>query len=126
MFRAWRVKIRSFLTSQEIQDQAAKLKEAFDIQLYAKRQAEVDSLEGETVANLVQSLEHVESACITVGSLAILKYTGNGGPMIHVRQLTAAEMRALAKYPDLHKHPEKFFQSLDEATQVISVEPADE
>jgi hypothetical protein len=102
----------------------AQVEQALQAHLLHKQQAEVGSREGETVANLVKALEGVPAACITVGALAILKFEVDGQPRFHARRLSAREMQALERFPDLHKHPEKFFESLADAVALPEIEQA--
>jgi hypothetical protein len=87
------------------------------------RQAEVNSREGETIANLTRALAQVPAACITIGSLVILKYQVDGQPILHPRELTAREMRALERFPDLQKNPARFLESLADAVAIPSTTP---
>ena len=123
VFRIWRERAKSGLTSREARERLAQMESMLRVQLLDKHQAEVSSKEGETVANLVRALEQVPSACITFGSLAVLKYHVNGEPVFHARHLSAMEVQALGRFPDLHKHPEKFFESLADAVALPEIEP---
>jgi hypothetical protein len=100
------------------------VEQAIQLQLLDKHRADVNGREGETVANLIRSLEGVSSACITIGSLVILKYQVDGEPCFHARQLTATELNAVERFPDLHKHPERFFESLADAAALPPIDPA--
>lgn len=126
MFRWWRSKAQAGLTSSEVRDRSTKLEHALQLQILDKHQAEVNSREGETVANLLDSLEGVSAACITVGSLVILKYETDAGPVFHARQLSPSELRAVERFPDLHKNPKKFFESLADAVALPPMEEPDD
>jgi hypothetical protein len=101
----------------------AKVQRAIDMHLLHQRQAEINSKEGKTVAELFAALEEVPSACITIGSLVVLKYQVNGTTQLGARQLTDEEIKAVERYPDLHLRPDRFFEGLAEAVACIRAEP---
>lgn len=125
MLEQWRARSRKGLTSAEAQELMASLRQRLRNEVDGKVQAEIDSRNGETVSNLIQALENVSSACVTIGSLALIKATVRGEPQIIVRQLSATEVEILARYPDLHKTPERFLEILADGVRVQAIEAAE-
>lgn len=120
--RRFSVKAQDGLTAAEALDRLAVIERALTLQLHDKHQAAVNSQEGATVANLIQALNQTPSACLVFGSLVIVKFEKDGKPEVHARQLSAAEIKALERYPDLHKKPETFFESLADLIKLPSLD----
>jgi hypothetical protein len=115
VFERWK------LTGNEQRQQMAKVQRAIELHLLSQRQAEINGREGATVANLFAALDGIPSACITIGSLVILKYQVNGQPQLHARQLSDKELEAIELFPDLHTRPDRFFECLADAVALLPI-----
>lgn len=98
-------------TVPEVVAEATRALQAKTIDRY---QAEVDALNGSTVANLLNSIDEVTDATVKVGSILILK----SNVRIDVRVLTAIERTAIEKYPGLLQDPAGFDRALAEIKQL--------
>jgi hypothetical protein len=113
---------RSRLTAADTKRVASEVARRINLEIAGKPQAEVNSINSTAVADLIQALETVPSACIVIGTLAIVKTQMDGETQVTAKDLTALEMRALARYPTLRKHPSEFFAALNDSIRALLLE----
>jgi hypothetical protein len=119
-WRRARAVLRQGLSSNEIRNQASKLERAVELIGLDDRQSQVDERTWLAVAGLVESLENVSCACIKASSLLLVKYSGQSGPVLVVRQLTQQELAAWARFPEIQDgRPEKVLSSLAHAVEAL-------
>lgn len=76
------------------------------------RQAQVDEKVAAAVSGLVNSFADVPRACVRVGSIFFVKYSGSSGPVVLARNLSQVEIRAMERFPEIQRDPEKAFEAL--------------
>jgi len=82
-------------------DQLTKLERAIDLQTHLRTQSEVDERQGDVVAKLITSLENTPNAVIQIGSVLLVKISGD----ILVRNLTQRELAIYERNPALFRDP---------------------
>ena len=106
-----------------MQKRIAELDQSLTIYTVAKAQAEVDSLNTASVANLIASIADVPNAVARVGALAVIKYTDEGqDPLLFVRTLSALERKALEKSPGIQRNARHFFELLASTVYQLSID----
>ena len=109
-FQRFKAAFKYASQSPQALESLVKLQRAIELQLLHKHQAEVDSLQGDAVAKLIESLGSTESAVVQIGSLLLVKL--NGG--IVTRNLTQRELAYLEGHPLLYRSPELILEKLHE------------
>lgn len=112
------------MTSTEMAERMEKVERGIELHLLHKKQAEIDSLQGEAVAKLLTALESTPTALIQIGSVLLIKIDG----VPAVRNLTQQELIYLEQNPALLRNPAGIFEALQEvcreslplATKLIS------
>jgi ribosomal protein S13 len=117
--QAW-ARIRRRLTSDDVKELAAKAERAATLRVLDSGQAEVDNRIADTLSKIVEALNDVPNACIRAGSFLLVKYPGSQGPVILGRNLSALEVRALERYPEIQRDPPKALESLALAISDLS------
>jgi hypothetical protein len=102
----------------ELKKRLFKVERAFELAQIDIRQAQVDSIQAQAVRDLLAQLETVNRACVQIGSLLIVKFTVEDKTAVIIRNLTQAEIRVLAEYPEIQNSPEGALAAL--ATAVVS------
>lgn len=115
---AW---MRKAVGSDEVKDRLIKVERAIELQHLDSKQADVDSKIGETVGQLIASLDEIPQACLQAGSILLIKYHDGRGPVLLMRSLSQLEIRALERYPEIQMRPREALQALSAA--VTSLEP---
>jgi hypothetical protein len=105
-------KIKKFLTSDDVNNLMVKTERAIELRYLDGQQAEVDNKVADTLSKLIAALADVPSAFVQVGSILIIKYPGPQGPELRTRQLTQLDLRALERFPEIQREPQKAFESL--------------
>jgi hypothetical protein len=114
-FRFLAARTKDAITSSELTDRLHKVERGIELHLLHKRQAEIDSLQGDAVAKLLSALETTPSALIQIGSVLIVKVDG----VPAVRNLTQQELIHLQRNPGLLMSPATIFEALQEAVPQI-------
>lgn len=125
IFRQSKAKAIEALTSQELQDRLIKVERALELEYLDLKQAEVDVREGQAVANLVAALRDIPRACLRVGSILLIKYSVDDVPVLVSRPLSQLEIRALERYPEIQRVPEKALEALTMAIENLELPSAD-
>ncbi|HEY6785719.1 MAG TPA: hypothetical protein VI365_00250, partial [Trebonia sp.] len=105
-------KIKRSLTSEDVKEILIKAQRAAELRCLDAQQAEVDNKIADTLGKVIDSLSDVPSACIQAGSILIVKYSGPQGPVLMVRSLSQLEVRALERFPEIQREPQKTLESL--------------
>jgi hypothetical protein len=112
-YRAFVTRLRNAETSDELADRLQRVERGIELHLLHKKQAEIDSLQGEAVAKLLTALESTPSALIQIGSVLLVKV--DGIPV--VRNLTQQELTYLERNPSLLRNPAAILDALQAAGQ---------
>jgi hypothetical protein len=121
--RRAKAKAIKLFSSKEMQVRLYKVERAIELVALDAHQAAFDSKEAEAVSTLLQSLENIPQACIRLGSIFLVKFQDDRGPILLIRNLSQLEMRALQKYPEIQTEPRKALEAL--ATAVSEMENDD-
>jgi hypothetical protein len=124
-FRRVRTMARRGVTSQEVTSRLTKLERAIELAHVDARQADVDFKEAQAVAELLASLADVPQACVRIGSIFVVKYAGNSGPVILCRNLSQLELRAIERYPEIQREPGCAFDALATAISTLQCDAED-
>jgi DNA-binding response OmpR family regulator len=111
----WRTAKTTFqrgLASDAVITRLCKVERAIELTYLDTRQSQVDATEAAAAADLFTALADVPRACIRLGSIFLVKYTDPEGPVIHCRNLSPLEMRALDRYPEIQTNPELALEAL--------------
>jgi hypothetical protein len=112
--RFW-MQSREIATHEEIQNRLFKIERIAETRLLEKPQAEANKAHASAVATILKSLEHVNSACIQIGNILLVKFAPNKThASVMVRTLSPVEMRALEKNQTLLKDPATIIQKLEQ------------
>lgn len=123
IIRRAKAKLRPDLSSQEALILRAKLEQAAELIAIGERQAKVNQTSASAVSTVLASLNEIPAACVQVGTILIIKYTDNHGPVVLIRPLSALELKLLERFPGILQNPRNAIEML--ATAVISVEAAE-
>ena len=121
--RVWAV-FRRGLTAEEVASRLIKVERAIELAHLDARQADVDQKEASAIAELFGSLTDVPQACLRIGSIFIVKYPGDGGPVLLCRNLSQLELRALERYPEIQRDPRRALDSLATALSTFERDDA--
>ena len=124
IFRRSKAKAVEALGSKELQDRLVKVERALELEYLDIKQADVDVREAQAVANLIAALKDIPRACQRVGSILLIKYSVDDVPVLVSRPLSQLEMRALERYPEIQRVPEKALEALVMAMENLEL-PAD-
>jgi hypothetical protein len=119
IFDRWRAKAKDALSAEEAVIRLAKVERAVELRLLDLEQAQVNDQESLAIARLIESLAEIPEACIVVGSLVLVKLQRSGQPVFLSRSLSPREMKALERFPELHKDPGRFFEALSLAVSEL-------
>jgi hypothetical protein len=111
-YRAFVARLKTGLTAAELSDRLKKVERGIDLHLLHKKQAEVDSLQGDAVAKLLKALAGTPNAVIQIGSVLLIKVDG----VPAVRNLSQRELMFLELNPSLLRNPSAFLDALQQAT----------
>lgn len=125
----WRrasAKVKAIHDSEEIAERRVQMQRALDIALIEGRQAEVDVKAAEAAARLISSLENVAQGCLRAGSVLVVKYQGDDGPVVLSRTLSPQEIRAINRFPEIQTRPRHVIESLATAVSTMGdvIDPA--
>ena len=111
-WQKWFVRSREELTKEENQERIHKAERALELKYLTKEQSEIDKRQAEAAAILLKSLPEKSSAAIQVGSLLIVKKTGNGEDSILVKTLSNKDLIFLERNQHLLKQPQTMLEAL--------------
>lgn len=114
-YRTFVARLTMVMNSVELTERMEKVERGIELHLLHKKQAEIDSLQGEAVAKLLTALESTPSALIQIGSVLLVKVDG----VPAVRNLTQQELRYLERNPNLLRDPAGIFEALQSAKQRV-------
>ncbi|WP_372659928.1 hypothetical protein [Amycolatopsis kentuckyensis] len=120
IFRRSFSKAKETLTSAEMKERLEKVERAVEVQGLLLPQAEVDFKISQAISGIIANLANTPSACIRAGSILLIKYQTNDGPVILTRNLSVHEIRTLERFPGITKEPSKALDLL--ATTIQSLE----
>lgn len=112
-YRALVARLNHAATAPELTDRLQKIERGIELHLVHKKQAEIDSLQGDAVAKLLTALESTPTALVQIGSVLLVKVDG----VPAVRNLTQQEMHYLERNPSLLRNPAAILDALQKAGQ---------
>jgi hypothetical protein len=106
------LRARRTLTSSELKSRLEEIERAIEMRALAldHSQTEIDRVQADAVARLVNSLENVNDAVIQAGAVLLVKVEGR----TIVRQLTQSEVLMLQRNPELLQSPASIVEKLIE------------
>ena len=123
-YKRWIARAKSLLTNKETQERLQKLERALQVAILEKPQAEADKLEAEGAAALIQAVAAAPDAICRVGSIVVLKVTGQDGkPKLVVQTLTPTEMIEAEKNKSLLRSPLQLLEMLSKQRVEITPVP---
>lgn len=114
------------VASEELATRLIKVERAIEVATLDRQQAEVDVRSAEAVAQLLAALQDVPQACLRVGSIMIVKYPGDSGPIVLSRNLSQLEIAALERFPEIQKKPRQALDALAIAITTIQSDSEDD
>lgn len=123
LFRRSKAKAQQLLVSDEMRTRLVKVERALELAALDLKQAQVDQGEAEAVALLLAEVRDVPRVCIRAGSVLLAKFTTNQGPVVVVRTLSQLEIRALERFPEIQKNPERMLEALATAVDSLETSP---
>jgi len=124
IIRRAKAKLRPNLSPQEALALRAKLEQAAELIAIGERQAKVNQISASAISTVLASLNEIPAACVHVGTILIIKYTNDQGPVVLIRPLSALELKLLERLPGILQNPRNAIETL--AAAVISVEAAEQ
>jgi hypothetical protein len=118
-----KAKAQQLLASDELKSRLVKVERALELAGLDLKQAQVDQGEAEAVARLLGEIRDVPRVCIRAGSVLLAKFTTNQGPVVVVRTLSQLEIRALERFPEIQKNPERMLEALATAVDSLETSP---
>jgi hypothetical protein len=112
IFRRYFAILKRAFTSRDARENLVKAERALELLTIDVRQAQVDEKVAAAVSGLVDSFEDVPRACVRVGSIFFVKYLGPSGAVVLARNLSQVEIRAMERFPEIQREPEKAFEAL--------------
>jgi len=109
------------VSTHEFQELQANVERAIALRAVDAPQSEVDLKTSEAVAQLVASVNEIPQACMRVGSILLVKYQDNIGPVLLIRTMSPLEVRALERFPEIQKDPRRAIDAL--VTAALTLEP---
>jgi len=110
--RFW-MRSKELATQEEIQNRLIKMERMAEARYLDKPQAEANKDHAAAVATIMKSLEHVNSACVQIGNILLVKHAPNKkDARVMVRTLNAIEMNTLEKNQSLLRSPSNIIQKL--------------
>lgn len=104
--------------AEQLQGRLTQVERFLELITLDGRQADVDVKIAEAVTRLMAALENVAQGCLRAGSILVVKYQGDNGPVILSRNLSQLEIKALERFPEIQTKPRHTLDSL--ATAVAS------
>lgn len=114
--RLW-LRSREALSQDEMQERLTKLERAAETRLLDKPQAEANRDHAAAVESVMNGLKDVESGCVQVGNLLLVKITKNGKGSVVARTLTVPEMKAIERNQTMLRNPAKIIELLQKECQ---------
>ncbi len=115
---SWRQKLifktRELMNKKEAQDTFEKINDGLVATYISKPQADVNNLQADGVAKLVQSLQNVDDAFICIGSLMLVKINDNGKIKIFSKTLNSSALKVYTENQD-NFTPRQIFNWLQSA-----------
>jgi hypothetical protein len=110
--RFW-MRSKELATQEEIQNRLIKMERMAEARYLDKPQAEANKDHAAAVATIMKSLEQVNSACVQIGNILLVKHAPNKkDARVMVRTLNAIEMNMLEKNQSLLRSPSNIIQKL--------------
>lgn len=110
--RLW-MRSKDLATQEQIHDRLIKIERAAETRYLDKPQAEANKDHAAAVATIMKSLENVNSACVQIGNILLVKHAPNKkDARVMVRTLNAIEMNTLEKNQSLLRNPSSIIQKL--------------
>ena len=107
IFRRFRGKLRTGLTSNFVQQKMQELDERTSIEVVGRARAETDAIKANSAVKLIASLADIPNAVVRVGGLLIVKQTDSKGvPAVMTRELSTREIKALELNPGIQRDPQ--------------------
>jgi len=111
--QAWG-RTKETMSQKEVVERLEKLEHAASLKLIDKPQADVTKSNAEAASKMIKALDGVQSACIQIGNLLIVKSTPKkGDARLIIRTLTSSELIALERNKAILKFPGKVIDMLD-------------
>ena len=101
------------VSQKSVHDGLIKVEQAIQTHYLDKPQAEANAHQAQAVCVLVNALKEIPEACIQVGSLLLVKITGNGKTMVIARTLTAKELKLLEENQPMLGCPDRILEWLN-------------
>jgi hypothetical protein len=115
---SWYSSVTAIFRQASDSNAGATSKRAIEVQVLERFQASVDSVSGNTVANLIPALNGTRRAVIQIGSILLVKVDDT----VVVRQLSPREMLHWREHPGLFKDPASALVELQRANNASDAE----
>jgi hypothetical protein len=113
-------KIKVALTSDEVRDLIAKAERAVEVRILDSEQADVDYKMAAAVSNIIAALADAPNACIQIGSILFIKYSGPQGSVVLSKNLSLKEIKTLERFPGIQKEPHNVLEYLAVAQESLT------
>lgn len=107
-------------SSDEVKRRLKTLEAAVEVAAYGAKQAEATERLGKAFNSVVTAIADQDRACILVGSVLVAKFRGpDGGSQLLARTLSAPELDAIERFPEIMTHPENLLVALAAAAGIV-------
>jgi hypothetical protein len=111
-FRRAKAAAMEAATSQEMRERLIQVERIIELNILGSKQAAVDVQEAQAARMLIESIADIPQACLTLGSVLVVKYQDAGGPVLLSRNLSQLEVHALERFPEIQKNPRQVLDAL--------------
>ncbi len=113
-FKRWVLRFSQITRDKAFKDKMQEIEYVLRQATVEKFQAENDNLKGLAAAEVIKSISNVQNAAIVIGTIIVIKVTGDGGESeIFSYTLTAKDLMLLKKNPDIIKKPHELLKELN-------------
>ncbi|MGK5681821.1 DUF6879 family protein [Actinoplanes sp. URMC 104] len=119
IFRRAKTRVATDLLQTQMQDRVVRLERALQLvrDNDLRAGAAGDGYETQAAIALIEALSTIPHACVRLGRVLLVKYTGASGAVLVVRDLTLPEMEVLEQHPHLQTSPQTILAELDRAVR---------
>jgi hypothetical protein len=114
------VRTKEFLSKKEVEERLKLAEHALNRRYIGREQAEIDKVQAEAAATLLNALKDTGNSAVQIGSLLLLRYRDAVGDIQTViRTLTPREMMFLEQNQDALKEPRSLLQLLAKSEEPL-------
>jgi len=111
-FKKWFAQTKDVVSQPEVIERLEKMQRALELKGLGQPQADIDNKQTDSVIKLIEAVEKMPQAAIHIGSILLIKYQNDTGPIVEVRTLTQNEMIFIENNRDLLSCPRELISAI--------------